>query len=103
MDRKIESLQQELVDIAALNTGIRSREHGEKSAGYLKRIHQVRTVEQSVNVLQGPTPGLTISSRTQLMKVSQAFYQELYSADPVDEHGIDCYLQDIADLPQLNE
>ncbi|KAG1145827.1 hypothetical protein G6F37_005333 [Rhizopus arrhizus] len=103
MDRKIESLQQELVDIAALNTGIRWREHGEKSADYLKRIHQVRTVEQSVNVLQDPTPGLTLSSRTQLMKVSQAFYQELYSADPVDEHDIDCYLQDIADLPQLNE
>ena len=103
MDQQIESLQQELVNIAALKAGIRWREHGEKSAGYLKRIHQVRTVEQSVNVLQGPTPGLTISSRTQLMKVSQAFYQELYSADPVDEHGIDCYLQDIADLPQLNE
>ncbi|KAG1607177.1 hypothetical protein G6F44_013798 [Rhizopus delemar] len=37
------------------------------------------------------------------MEVSQAFYQELYSVDPVDEHDIDCYLQDIADLPQLNE
>ncbi|KAG1139332.1 hypothetical protein G6F37_011272 [Rhizopus arrhizus] len=37
------------------------------------------------------------------MEVSQAFYQELYSVDPVDEHDIDCYMQDIADLPQLNE
>ncbi|KAG1445361.1 hypothetical protein G6F55_011991 [Rhizopus delemar] len=37
------------------------------------------------------------------MEVSQAFYQELYSVDPVDEHDIDCYVQDIADLPQLNE
>ncbi|KAG1149858.1 hypothetical protein G6F37_011330 [Rhizopus arrhizus] len=103
MDQQIESLQQELVDIAALKAGIRWREHGEKSAGYFKRIHQVRTVEQSINCLQDTTSGSTVSSRTQLMEVSQAFYQELYSVDPVDEHGIDCYLQDIADLPQLNQ
>ncbi|KAG1532531.1 hypothetical protein G6F51_013062 [Rhizopus arrhizus] len=103
MDQQIESLQQELVDIAALKAGIRWREHGEKSAGYLKRIHQVRTVEQSINCLQDTTSGSTVSSRTQLLEVSQAFYQELYSVDPVDEHDIDCYLQDIADLPQLNE
>ncbi|KAG1058734.1 hypothetical protein G6F41_013809 [Rhizopus arrhizus] len=103
MDQQIESLQQELVDIAALKAGIRWREHGEKSAGYLKRIHQVRTVEQSINCLQDTTSGSTVSSRTQLLKVSQAFYQELYSVDPVDKHDIDCYLQDLADLSQLNE
>ncbi|KAG1091242.1 hypothetical protein G6F40_012993 [Rhizopus arrhizus] len=103
MDQQIESLQQELVDIAALNAGIRWREHGEKSAGYLKRIHQVRNVEQSINYLQDTTSGSTVSSRTQLLKVSQAFYQELYSVDPVDKHDIDCYLQDLADLSQLNE
>ncbi|KAG1137270.1 hypothetical protein G6F37_011359 [Rhizopus arrhizus] len=103
MDQQIESLQQELVDIAALKAGIRWREHREKSAGYLKRIHQVRTVEQSINCLQDITSGSTVSSRTQLLEVSQAFYQKLYSVDPVDEHDIDCYLQDIADLPQLNE
>jgi hypothetical protein len=89
----IESLQRELIDIAALKAGIRWRESGEKSAGYLKRIHQVRTVEQTINCLRDLTSGSTVSSRTQLMKVSQAFYQDLYSVDPVDEHDIDCYLQ----------
>ncbi|KAG1137452.1 hypothetical protein G6F37_011229 [Rhizopus arrhizus] len=83
--------------------GIRWREHGKKLTGYLKRIHQARTVEQSINCLQDITSGSTISSRTQLMEVSQAFYQELYSVVPVDEHGIDGYPQDIADLPQLTE
>ncbi|KAG0735118.1 hypothetical protein G6F23_011822 [Rhizopus arrhizus] len=102
-DQQIESLQRELVDIAALKAGIRWRENGEKSAGYLKRIHQVRTVEQTINCLQDPTSEPIVSSRTQLMEVSQAFYQDLYSVDPVDEHDIDCYLQDIAHLPQLNE
>ncbi|KAG1453466.1 hypothetical protein G6F46_009217 [Rhizopus delemar] len=102
-DQQIESLQQELVDIVALNREILWRELGEKSASYLKRIHQVQTTEQSINFLQDSTSGLTVFSRTQFMEVSQAFYQELYSVEPVDEHDIDCYLQDIADLPQLNE
>ncbi|KAG1621747.1 hypothetical protein G6F45_011268 [Rhizopus arrhizus] len=86
MDQQIESLQQEL-----------------KSAGYLKRLHQIRTVERSINFLQDPASGLTVSSRTQLMEISQAFYHEIYSVDPVDEHDIDCCLQDIANLPQLND
>ncbi|KAG0851752.1 hypothetical protein G6F57_008812 [Rhizopus arrhizus] len=103
MDQPIESIQQELVDIAALKVGIRWREHGEKSAGYPKRIHQIRTVEQSINFLQDPTSGLTVSSRTQLMEVNQAFYKEFYSADPVIENDIDGYLQDITNLLQLNE
>ncbi|KAG1154280.1 hypothetical protein G6F36_014494 [Rhizopus arrhizus] len=102
-DQQIESLQQELVDIVALNREILWRELGEKSASYLKRIHQVQTTEQSINFLQDSTSGLTVFSRTQFMEVSQAFYQELYSVDPVDEHDIDCYLQDIADLPHLND
>jgi hypothetical protein len=71
MDQQIESLQQELVDIAALKAGICWREHREKSAGYLKRIHQVRTVEQSINFLQDLISGLTVSSHTQLMEVSK--------------------------------
>ena len=44
MDQQIESLQQELVDIAALKAAICWREHGEKLAGYLKRMHRARTV-----------------------------------------------------------
>ncbi|KAG1058167.1 hypothetical protein G6F43_000054 [Rhizopus delemar] len=103
MDQQIESLQQELVDIASLKVEIRWREHGEKSAGYLKRIHRVRTIKQTINCLQNPTFELTVSPRTLLIEVSQAFYQELYSEDPVAEHDIDCYLQDITDLPQLIE
>jgi hypothetical protein len=62
------------MDIAALKARIRWREHGEKSAGYLKRIHRVRTVEQTISCLQDPTSRLTVFSRTQLMKVSQAIY-----------------------------
>ncbi|KAG0946801.1 hypothetical protein G6F57_007808 [Rhizopus arrhizus] len=64
MEQQIEFLQRELIDIAALKAGIRWKENGEKSAGYLKRIHQVRNVEQTINCLQNPTAGSTVSSHT---------------------------------------
>ncbi|KAI9032553.1 hypothetical protein CLU79DRAFT_693261, partial [Phycomyces nitens] len=36
-DQQIAAIQQEIVDTAALRAGLKWREHGEKSAGYLKR------------------------------------------------------------------
>ena len=65
MGQQIEPLQQELVDIAASKAGVRWKEHVKKSTYYLKRIHHVRTI----NCLQDPTPGSTVSSHTQLMDI----------------------------------
>jgi hypothetical protein len=42
----ISVLQQELVDINALKSGVRWREKGEKSAKYLRAIHQKRKNQQ---------------------------------------------------------
>ncbi|KAG0806624.1 hypothetical protein G6F20_010985 [Rhizopus arrhizus] len=102
IDRQIESLQQELVDISALKAGIRWREHGEKSAGYLKRIHHTRTTEQTIVHLQEPVTGERVSSQAQLLEVSKTFYQDLYSVDPIHESDVDRYLSDIDSLPQLS-
>ncbi|KAG1140783.1 hypothetical protein G6F37_009190 [Rhizopus arrhizus] len=102
IDRQIESLQQELVDIAALKAGIRWREHGEKSAGYLKRIHHTRTTEQTIVHLQETVTGERVSSQAQLLEVSKTFYQDLYSVDPIHESDVDRYLSDIDSLPQLS-
>ncbi|KAG1033235.1 hypothetical protein G6F25_010664 [Rhizopus arrhizus] len=100
IDRQIESLQQELVDISALKPGIRWREHGEKSAGYLKRIHHIRTTEQTIVPLQEPVTGERVSSQAQLLEVSKTFYQDLYSVDPIHESDVDRYSSDIDSLPQ---
>ncbi|GAA5802008.1 hypothetical protein HPULCUR_007468 [Helicostylum pulchrum] len=45
-DKTIYSLQQELVDVSALKAGIVWREHGERSARYLKQVHQQRTAQK---------------------------------------------------------
>ncbi|GAN07262.1 hypothetical protein MAM1_0154c06757 [Mucor ambiguus] len=54
IDSMLQILQQELVDIAALKAGDTWREKGEKSAGYLKRLHQTRTSQQYMASLQAP-------------------------------------------------
>ncbi|KAK4521701.1 uncharacterized protein ATC70_004235 [Mucor velutinosus] len=52
--QKFGILQQELVDVAALKAGDTWREKGEKSAGYLKRLHQKRQSQQYMASLQAP-------------------------------------------------
>ncbi|KAI9012583.1 hypothetical protein CLU79DRAFT_681216, partial [Phycomyces nitens] len=37
LERQIASLQEEIIEISCLRSGLRWREQGEKSAGYLKR------------------------------------------------------------------
>ncbi|KAG1135747.1 hypothetical protein G6F37_012566 [Rhizopus arrhizus] len=103
LDQQIESLQQELVEISVLKAGIRWREHGEKSAGYLKRIHHTRTTEQNIVHLQEPGTGERVSSQAQLLEVSKTFYQDLYSIDPVHEPDVDRYLSDIDSQPRLSD
>ncbi|SAL98506.1 hypothetical protein [Absidia glauca] len=72
IDKEINRLQQDPVDIAALQAGIRWREQGGKSAGYLKRIiHQQRNLQQhtaslantKVSDLPSPAPGQSRSSQ----------------------------------------
>ncbi|CEP15119.1 hypothetical protein [Parasitella parasitica] len=62
IDTMIHTLQQELVDIAALKAGDSWREQGERSAGYLKRIHQQRTTQQYMATLQEPVTGIIPSA-----------------------------------------
>lgn len=65
MGQQIEPLQQELVDTTASKAVVCWKEHAERFTYYLKRIHRVRTI----NCLQDPTRGSTVSSHTQLMDI----------------------------------
>ncbi|KAG1319373.1 hypothetical protein G6F62_011871 [Rhizopus arrhizus] len=96
-------IKSETLEISVLKAGIRWREHGEKSAGYLKRIHRTRTNEQNIVHLQEPGTGERVSSQAQLLEVSKTFYQDLYSVDPVHEPNVDRYLSDIDSQPQLSD
>jgi exonuclease III len=107
IDNMIHVLQQELVDIASLKAGVTWRENGEKSAGYLKAIHQHRSTQQYISALREPNVSTTtiaqesnttptVATDIKQMRVyAQQFYQSLYTADPVPEHSIEAYLNGI--------
>lgn len=54
VEKLIGDLQQEIVDIQALKTSIRWREHGEVPAGFLKRTATRRAVKRSIPTLIHP-------------------------------------------------
>ncbi|KAK4514089.1 uncharacterized protein ATC70_006097 [Mucor velutinosus] len=51
VERLINNLQEELVEVAALRSGLRWREQGEKSAGLMKRLTTQRTNRRSIDAL----------------------------------------------------
>lgn len=118
IDSMISILQQEIVDIKAMKSGITWREKGEKSAKYLKSIHHQRTTQQYMSCLQqtetittNPSDIIplrveddtrtTIHATTKTsdmdeMRISaQGFYQSLYTKDHVEDGNISLYLADV--------
>ncbi|KAI8976884.1 hypothetical protein BDB01DRAFT_727106, partial [Pilobolus umbonatus] len=105
IDKMIHKLQQEIVDIASIKAGVRWREQGETSPGYLKRMHTTRTLQQympSLTVDQGAppsdtsrynrdTPSLT-SNLQEMQDITRDYYRNLYQQDPVAKEHIDHYL-----------
>lgn len=115
IENMIHILQQELVDIAALKAGVTWREKGERSAGYLKNLHQQRTIQQYIPSLRNPNasstdPGTPESTNAAVVTddsntmelYAQQFYQTLYTTEPVSEGDIDSYLDRITFEHKLN-
>ncbi|KAI8329663.1 hypothetical protein BC941DRAFT_326478, partial [Chlamydoabsidia padenii] len=78
-----------------LQAGINWREKGEKSAQYLKRIHQQRNLEQFIGSLGATSISDTLSSSTNPptdLQIAQDFYQQLYSSEAVNSPEIDRFL-----------
>lgn len=111
IDNMIYTLQQELVDIAAMKAGATWREKGKRSASYLRAIHRHRTTQQYMASLQPPTTTAIATARTTTPSIrvneqsardidsmkdyAHQFYQMLYTADHVEEVDIVTYLNRI--------
>ncbi|KAL0085529.1 Endonuclease/exonuclease/phosphatase, partial [Phycomyces blakesleeanus] len=88
-DQQIAAIQQELVDTASLRAGLRWREHGETSAGYLKKAIGIRTQQQYMPPLYHPDTNVLCTTPDTMMTVTTAFYSSLFSPDPIDDHAVD--------------
>ncbi|KAG0734698.1 hypothetical protein G6F57_014301 [Rhizopus arrhizus] len=100
-------LQQGLAIIDGLKAGIRWREQGEKSAGFFKRLHQQRTVQQHMTAVKDMDQHLSTnnveavpqtehtSDPTAKREIVREYYQRLYTTDHVQDLEIDNYLNTI--------
>ncbi|KAK4515183.1 Glycerophosphocholine phosphodiesterase [Mucor velutinosus] len=83
IDSMLQILQQELVDIAALKAGDIWREKGEKSAGYLKRLHQKRTSQQYMASIQAPDSCRDLANRgASIMITTEVVNSAVVNGDP---------------------
>ncbi|KAG2191215.1 hypothetical protein INT47_005963 [Mucor saturninus] len=101
-EQQLTSLQQYHVDDLALRSGIRWREMGELSAGYLKRTISARQSRQTIPPLLHPNSLSLCSSKDEMLDAAATFYSDLYSPDPIDPAAIDSLLADLPDSLHLS-
>jgi hypothetical protein len=115
LERMIHALQTELVEVSALKAGAVWREKGERSAKYLKHVHEKRENQQFIRALQSPSPqpptdnndgtagsntssvpaAVTSSDPTTVRQYAHEFYAHLYTKDSVDNSVLQQYLSSI--------
>ncbi|KAG1490001.1 hypothetical protein G6F52_013663 [Rhizopus delemar] len=89
VESQLASLQQYHEETLALRAGIRWREQGEISAGYLKRAVSQRQTCQIMKQLVHPTTGALCSTFNEMLDATVQFYRNLYSFEPIDNTAID--------------
>ncbi|KAK4516494.1 60S acidic ribosomal protein P2 [Mucor velutinosus] len=101
IEAMIGHLQQELTDIQALRSGIKWREQGEKSAGFLKRLATQRTQQRAIPTLIHPISTTTCETTTDKQAAAVAYYDRLYTADAVDIDAIRYFTDQIPATDQI--
>ncbi|KAG0755048.1 hypothetical protein G6F24_012096 [Rhizopus arrhizus] len=100
VEHQLDSFQRYRVETLALRSGIRWRELGELSAGYLKKTIATRTTKQLVPPLIHPTTNVLCSSVEDMLDATTTFYSDLYSPEPIDQNAIDELLESLP--PELH-
>lgn len=88
VEKLIGDLQQEVADIQALRAGIRWRENGEVSAGFLKRTATRRAIKRTIPTLVHPITHDQCDTNDQKCAAASTFYKYLYSPAPVNQDDI---------------
>ncbi|KAG0802841.1 hypothetical protein G6F57_021799 [Rhizopus arrhizus] len=73
------------------------REHGETSAGYLKRSIATRASQRYISSLQHPVTGQLCTSSVDLQDAAKTFYEQLYQSDPTSDANVSILLNTIPD------
>ncbi|KAG1581056.1 hypothetical protein G6F47_012512 [Rhizopus delemar] len=103
VEAQLTDIQQYHVETLALRAGIRWRELGELSPGYLKRTVATRSARQLIPPLLHPTHLTLSSTRDEMLDAASTFYKNLYSPQPVEQGAIDDLIGAIPEHLRLSE
>ncbi|KAG1190036.1 hypothetical protein G6F35_013992 [Rhizopus arrhizus] len=93
----IGNLQKDFANNQILKASKHWREHGETSAGYLKRSITTRAFQRYISSLQHPITGQLCTSSLDLQDAAKTFYQQLYQSDPTSDANVSILLDTIPD------
>ncbi|KAG0923790.1 hypothetical protein G6F30_013792 [Rhizopus arrhizus] len=85
VEHQLASIQQYRVDTLALRAGIRWRECGELSAGYLKRTVKQKSRRKNIECLRHPVSSSLCVTNDDMLDAAASFYGSLYSPEPIDQ------------------
>lgn len=102
VEHQLSSLQQYHVENLALRSGIRWRELGEISAGYLKRTVATRTAKKLIPPLIHHSTLSPCTSKEEMLDTTAEFYGNLYSPDDIDQSSIDHLLESLPESLRLS-
>lgn len=103
IEQQIGSLQDQISEIECLKAGKFWRENNEKSPGFLKRLIKTRESQRYIPNLTDPVTETMCSSKEEKMNIVEAFYDQLYDPDPVDDSAMTSILTHIPDSCKLTD
>ncbi|KAG2192873.1 hypothetical protein INT47_006045 [Mucor saturninus] len=101
-ERKDHFLDNDTVDIARLRSGLRWREQGKTSAGYLKRTIKDKQKARHIDSITDPSTCVTYTDNRDRIDVIEELYSSLYTADPIETDQIQTLLDSIPNERKLN-
>ncbi|CEP15776.1 hypothetical protein [Parasitella parasitica] len=102
VEEQLAALQQNHVENLALRSGIRWREKGETSAGFLKRTVSSRASRKLIPPLIHPATQRLCSSKEEMLDAAASYYGNLYSPDAIDMAAVNDLLDAIPRSARLS-
>ncbi|KAK4509114.1 uncharacterized protein ATC70_007464 [Mucor velutinosus] len=104
IEKAISALQQEMVEHQqALRSGLRWREKGETSAGFLKALSTHRELQRALPTLKDPSTGTSFASQTEKEQAVHSFYSRLYTPTTVNQRDIQFFTNMIPASHRLSD
>ncbi|GAN06991.1 conserved hypothetical protein [Mucor ambiguus] len=103
IEASISTLQQEIAANQALRSGLRWREKGETSAGFLKRLTTQRPTQRTLPTLVDPSSGTAYVSQAEKEQAVHSFYSNLYTPETVNHNEIQFFANMIPPTHRLSD